>query len=119
MAAANTSNTGIVFDFHIRGTPASYKLVVVAIKQCRMRFPRRVKVCIRAPMNLQAAPREPASDALAQLRRLWNFRHSQEVAIEGRTGSSSPAGMASWTWSMRRNGAGMEYELEVGGLGLG
>jgi hypothetical protein len=82
MAAANTRNTGIVFDFHIRGTPASCKLVLVAIKQCRMRFPRRVKVCIRAPMNLQAAPREPASAALAQLRRLWNFRHSREVAIE-------------------------------------
>lgn len=59
-----------------------YRGIILAAQR-RVRFPGWAKIRFDAQMNLYCTALEPASAALCQFWRLWDFHHAQQIPIKG------------------------------------
>jgi hypothetical protein len=78
----NPRKAFVFLSINSRGPQARSQLFVIVATQCRMRLLRSTKIFFHSKMKLHATARKPASPALRQLRRLGNFRHAEQIAIE-------------------------------------
>ena len=82
MTALHSRNAVVWSHCHTRVTKPCDQPAVVRTSQRGMRFPRRSKIRLHAKMNLHGPGLKPAPTAFRQLRRLRDFSHSQQRAVE-------------------------------------
>jgi hypothetical protein len=82
VATTNSRNTVVGLDFLSRSVQTSNQRAAVTATQGWVRFPGRAKVGLDSKVDLYTTAGEPASAALRQLRRFWDFSHAEDRAIE-------------------------------------
>ncbi len=82
MTSPHSRDAVIPLHIQARCLQTRKQSVIVQATQCRMSLPCGTKFSLNAQMNLHGPARKPAAASLRQLRRLRNFVHPQQPAVE-------------------------------------